>query len=76
MVLAQMRYISTDFERLTMLTGIGTIILVPILYEVLKNKWRGVLQLVLPLGIASYLAYYLYTWGVVAAYGIMPYKFW
>lgn len=76
MVLAQMRYVSTDFERLTMLTGIGTIILVPLLYDVLKNKWRGVLQLVLPLGIAGYLAYYLYIWGVVNAYGIMPYKFW
>jgi hypothetical protein len=76
LLVAQLKYLSQDLERLTMITGISIVIYMGILYDVYKNKGKGIIRIVMPVIMLFYMAYYLYRWGVQANYGIMPYVFW
>ena len=75
-IVAQMKYMNQDFERFTMYTGLSIAFLCPELYEVYKNKFKGIIKIITPFIVLIYITYYLYFWAIKSNYGIMPYRLW
>lgn len=75
-IVAQMKYMNQDFERFTMYTGLSIAFLCPELYEVYKNKFKGIIKIITPFIVLIYITYYLYLWAIKSNYGIMPYRLW
>lgn len=75
-IVAQMKYMNQDFERFTMYTGLSVAFLCPELYDVYKNKFKGIIKIITPCVVLIYITYYLYFWAIKSNYGIMPYQLW
>lgn len=75
-IVAQMKYMNQDYERFTMYTGLSIAFLCPELYEVYKNKFKGIIKIITPCIVLIYITYYLYFWAIKSNYGIMPYRLW
>lgn len=77
---AQMKYISQNFERFTMFSQIGEIVMIGLLMQALTKKYGSQFKIISYLIGIIYATYFLYYWsvfgGLGAGSGNMPYKFW
>lgn len=77
---AQMKYISQNFERFTMFTQIGEVMMIGLLMQCLIKKYGKPMKFCAYLIGILYASYYLFYWsvfgGLGAGNGNMPYKFW
>lgn len=79
-LISQTKYISQDFERLTMYTGLSEVVLWGVLYSsYVKKKGSIAKPFFIVVGI-GYFTYYMYRYSIFGAegagYGLMPYHTW
>lgn len=79
-VVSQTKYISQDFERLTMYTGIGELIVWGMLYRCYTLKQNTLVKLLFFLLCAAYFSYYMREYAIFGSdgegNGLMPYNMW
>lgn len=76
LIIAQLKYMSQDFERFTYLSGLFIVFLSVPMFKVYNFKTRGLLKVLMPIVIILYITFNIYRWAVIGNYGIMPYYLW
>lgn len=79
-LISQMKYISQDFERLTMYTELSEVVLWGILYSSFVREKNAASKLLFILVGFGYFTYYMYQYAILGANGVgnglMPYHTW
>ena len=79
-VVSQTKYISQDFERLAMYSGLGEMIAWGLLYKVYSSKHKVLTKLIFILLGIAFFSYYMYIYAILGSEGdgngLMPYQMW
>ena len=79
-IVSQTKYISTDFERLTIYTGLSRVILWGILCKIYTIKHGALARIVFVLVGLYFFTYYMHKYAILSADGVgnglMPYHMW
>lgn len=75
-VVAQFKYINQNFERFSMLTGLGEVILLGMICMALTKRYGAYYKILFLFVGLIYFTYYMYRWAIISEYGIMPYTIW
>lgn len=75
LVIAQLRYLSSNLERLTMATGMSEAIMLSLLLPILRRKYGTVAVCAVYTYSVFCLYRAFYQWEILGNYGLMPYHF-
>lgn len=80
MLISQTKYISQDFERLTMYTGLSEVVLWGVLYNTYAWKKGCIAKILFIIVGICYYSYYMYRYAILGGdgtgNGLMPYNTW